>query len=182
MSNVGISLADQFTWMNDKLSLIRVDRLFRWSSLSPRSSATEAFFSAFCCSDGGDSCRCSLQAWLRLGSSDLPPSFASRSFVLLEDSASRWELFRVRFSTQVCLIVGMYYSLFMRLYNNIALLIHLPPFLFAKVGASMLLFFPLRQFRRLPVCSPVVLPFNLMSIVCMLTIVFDRFMCLSVLL
>ncbi len=47
MSNVGISLADQFTWMNDKLSLIRVDRLFRWSSLSPRSSATEAFFPLF---------------------------------------------------------------------------------------------------------------------------------------
>lgn len=76
----------------------------------------------------------------------------------------------------------VFYSLFMRLYNNIALLIHLPLFFFAKVGASMLLFFPLRQFRRLPVCSPVVLPFNLMSIVCMLTIVFDRFMCLSVLL
>jgi hypothetical protein len=47
MSNVGISLADQFTWMNDKLSLIRVDRLFRWSSLSPRSSVTEAFFPLF---------------------------------------------------------------------------------------------------------------------------------------
>jgi hypothetical protein len=151
-------------------------RLSRLPRLLPK------LFSAFCCSDGGDSCRCSLQAWLRLGSSDLPPSFASRSFVLWEDSASRWELFRVRFITQVCLIVGMYYSLFMRLYNNIALLIHLLLSFFAKVGASILLFFPLRQFRRLPVCSPVVLPFKLMSIVCMLTIVFDRFMCLSVLL
>ncbi len=102
--------------------------------------------------------------------------------MLWEDSASRWELFRVRFITQVCVIVGMYYSLLMRLYINIALLIHLPLSFFAKVGASILLFFPLRQFRRLPVCSPVVLPFKLMSIVCMLTIVFDRFMCLSVLL
>jgi hypothetical protein len=51
-------------------------RLSRLARLLPK------LFSAFCCSDGGDSSRCSLQAWLRVGSSDLPPSFASRSFVL----------------------------------------------------------------------------------------------------